>query len=301
MKDHCYRKVKATYAVFPSARASQAIAKCRKGSGNVRKTEKGTALKRWQKEKWKDQKTGKACGAGGSNEYCRPSKRVSSKTPKTSGEMSSAEKKKKIAEKSRVGMGARVSPLRKRKNMKKQASFIIPTVIIKSSAMSDFIINSPIGDIKPFNPTHAAIAGSLASGLGVGGLATLAQYLTEEGRKKSLKEKIKAALLPALLGSGVGAFAGSTMSNISRGANVDAGMRQGESSLKIADKVMRPGFREAVRDINDSYLQEADIRDLNRASRGEQTPLTAKRDEQMKDTVLDYLLRKEPVITLPKE
>jgi len=114
MKDHCYRKVKASYAVFPSARASQAIAKCRKGSGNVRKTEKGTSLKRWQKENWKDQKTGKACGAGGSNEYCRPSKRVSSKTPKTSGEMSPSEKKKKIAEKSRVGMGARVSSLRKK-------------------------------------------------------------------------------------------------------------------------------------------------------------------------------------------
>ena len=37
-KDACYTKVKAQYAVFPSARASQAIAKCRKGSGTVRKT-----------------------------------------------------------------------------------------------------------------------------------------------------------------------------------------------------------------------------------------------------------------------
>ena len=30
MKDKCYNKVKASYDVFPSARASQAIAKCRK-------------------------------------------------------------------------------------------------------------------------------------------------------------------------------------------------------------------------------------------------------------------------------
>ena len=64
-KDACYSKVKAQYAVFPSARASQAIAKCRKGSGNVRKTKAGSDLKRWQAEKWQDTKSGKACGAGG--------------------------------------------------------------------------------------------------------------------------------------------------------------------------------------------------------------------------------------------
>jgi len=76
MKDACYKKVKAQYDVFPSARASQAIAKCRKASGTVKKSEEGTSLKRWEKEKWVDTRTGKACGAGGKNEYCRPSKRV---------------------------------------------------------------------------------------------------------------------------------------------------------------------------------------------------------------------------------
>ena len=109
MKDACYRKVKASYDVFPSARASQAIAKCRKSSGNVRKSEAGTSLKRWEKEKWQDTKTGKACGAGGSNEYCRPTKRVSSKTPKTKSEISPSKLAAKKAEKSRVGMGRRVS------------------------------------------------------------------------------------------------------------------------------------------------------------------------------------------------
>jgi hypothetical protein len=113
-KDACYKKVKASYKVFPSARASQAIAKCRKSKGGVRKTEKGSSLKRWEKEKWVDTKTGKACGAGGSNEYCRPTKRVSSKTPKTRGEMSSSELKSKKAEKSKVGMGRRVSSVKKR-------------------------------------------------------------------------------------------------------------------------------------------------------------------------------------------
>jgi len=33
VKDACYRKVKATYDVFPSAYASGAIAKCRKAKG----------------------------------------------------------------------------------------------------------------------------------------------------------------------------------------------------------------------------------------------------------------------------
>ena len=114
MKDACYKKVKAQYDIFPSARASQAIAKCRKESGSVRKGEEGTSLKRWQSEKWVDTRTGKPCGAGGKNEYCRPTKRVSSKTPVTKSEMSSSKLAAKKAEKSRVGMGARVKNVTKR-------------------------------------------------------------------------------------------------------------------------------------------------------------------------------------------
>ena len=47
-------------------------------------------LRRWFKEKWVDVKTGKPCGRSGKEKskrgypYCRPSKRVSSKTPATS-------------------------------------------------------------------------------------------------------------------------------------------------------------------------------------------------------------------------
>lgn len=109
MKDACYKKVKAQYDIFPSARASQAIAKCRKASGSVVKSEKGTSLKRWEKEKWTDTRTGKACGAGGRNEYCRPKVKVSSKTPKTISEISSSKLASKKAEKSRVGMGKKIS------------------------------------------------------------------------------------------------------------------------------------------------------------------------------------------------
>jgi hypothetical protein len=108
-KDSCYKKVKAQYKVFPSARASQAIAKCRKEKGIVKKSEKGTSLKRWQKEKWVDTRTGKPCGAGGNNEYCRPTKRVSKDTPKTKSEISPAKLAAKKREKSKVGMGKRIS------------------------------------------------------------------------------------------------------------------------------------------------------------------------------------------------
>jgi len=89
----------------------------------VRKTEKGAALKRWFKEDWKDVRTGKACGRKQGEKrgtpYCRPTKRVSSKTPKTSGEMSSAEKRSKIAQKKRVGQPAgqprRVTPTKRQR------------------------------------------------------------------------------------------------------------------------------------------------------------------------------------------
>lgn len=88
----------------------------------VRKTKKGAALKRWFKEEWKDVRTGKACGRSKGEKrgtpYCRPSKRVSAKTPKTSGEMTSAEKRSRISQKKRLGQPAgkprRVKPVRRK-------------------------------------------------------------------------------------------------------------------------------------------------------------------------------------------
>ena len=82
----------------------------------VRKTKEGAALKRWFKEKWTDEK-GNPCGSAKNKKTkkCRPSKRVSSKTPKTWKEMSPTEKKKAVAEKKRVGMGKRTSSLKRKK------------------------------------------------------------------------------------------------------------------------------------------------------------------------------------------
>ena len=76
----------------------------------VRKTKKGAALRRWFKEEWIDVRTGKPCGRRRGEKrgvpYCRPKKRVSSATPKTASEMSASEKRKKIAEKKRLGQPA---------------------------------------------------------------------------------------------------------------------------------------------------------------------------------------------------
>ena len=73
----------------------------------VRKTKKGAALKRWFKEEWKDVRTGKPCGRRKGEKrgtpYCRPSKRISSKTPKTASEMTAAEKRSRISQKKRLG------------------------------------------------------------------------------------------------------------------------------------------------------------------------------------------------------
>lgn len=56
-------------------------------------------LERWFDEQWVDIKSGKPCGRQKGEKRagypaCRPSKRISEKTPKTVGEMSSAEKAK---------------------------------------------------------------------------------------------------------------------------------------------------------------------------------------------------------------
>ena len=90
---------------------------------SVLKSKKGAALRRWFREDWKDVRTGKACGRSKGEKrgtpYCRPTKRISSKTPKTASEMSASEKRKKIAEKKRLGQPPgkprRVSPAKRKR------------------------------------------------------------------------------------------------------------------------------------------------------------------------------------------
>ena len=95
----------------------------------VRKTQAGANLKRWFKEEWVDVRTGKPCGRKKGEKrgtpYCRPSKRVSSDSPKTSKEMSAAEKRKKINEKKKLGQPAgkprRVTNTKRKKTKRKKA------------------------------------------------------------------------------------------------------------------------------------------------------------------------------------
>lgn len=81
----------------------------------VRKTKKGAALKRWFKEDWKDEK-GNPCGSSKNKKTkkCRPTKKVSSKTPRTWASLSPSQRRKAVAEKKRVGMGRRTSSIRRR-------------------------------------------------------------------------------------------------------------------------------------------------------------------------------------------
>jgi hypothetical protein len=82
---------------------------CRKSSPiKVRKTKAGANLKRWFKEKWTDEK-GNVCGSSENKntKVCRPSRRVSSESPKPWSEMSQSEKSKVVRAKKKVGMGRR--------------------------------------------------------------------------------------------------------------------------------------------------------------------------------------------------
>ena len=77
--------------LYESTKSVEELTEWRK---NVARSSGG--LTRWFKENWVDVKTGKPCGRkkGEKRGYpaCRPKKRVSSKTPKTVGEMSASEK-----------------------------------------------------------------------------------------------------------------------------------------------------------------------------------------------------------------
>ena len=83
------------------------------------------ALTRWFKENWVDVKTGKPCGRqkGEKRGYpaCRPKNRVSSKTPKTVGEMSAAEKARFKREKT---SSKKITYQHRRKKRKKRKKWL---------------------------------------------------------------------------------------------------------------------------------------------------------------------------------
>lgn len=88
----CVDKVKRSARTWPSAYASFAVSKCYKASGGryAGKKDRSRGTARWKDEQWIDveefARHGRrvACGAPGkAGKACRPSKRVSPKTPMT--------------------------------------------------------------------------------------------------------------------------------------------------------------------------------------------------------------------------
>lgn len=78
----------------------RACSSCAKKDAIIKIKYADGGLKRWFKERWTDEK-GNECGSGktGREPKCRPSKRISDKTPKIWGEMTKGQKSKAVAEK----------------------------------------------------------------------------------------------------------------------------------------------------------------------------------------------------------
>ena len=109
-------EAKRKFKIFPSAYASAWIVKEYKKRGGTYKGAKSgkTGVARWMKEKWKTQ-DGQACGSAKFKgvKKCRPTIKVSSKTPVTWQELRKrGEGKKAVREKKRVGMGSVLNLLR---------------------------------------------------------------------------------------------------------------------------------------------------------------------------------------------
>ena len=83
--------IKSRVKVWPSAYASAQLVRLYKKKGKA----KLSNLTRWFKEKWINICTGKPCGRKKSSPKCRPSKRVSRKTPTTVKELSVKEIKRR--------------------------------------------------------------------------------------------------------------------------------------------------------------------------------------------------------------
>jgi len=110
-------EAKRKFKIFPSAYASAWIVKEYKKRGGTYKGKKSgkTGVARWMKEKWTTQ-DGSACGSAKFKgvKKCRPTVRVSSKTPVTWKELRAKGKASEaIREKKRVGMGKRTKAIKR--------------------------------------------------------------------------------------------------------------------------------------------------------------------------------------------
>lgn len=166
-----YARVKAEtkrkFKVYPSAYANGYLVKTyKKRGGTYRGKEPSTkkrsprgegGLSRWYEEKWVDIKTGKPCGRqkGEKRAYpaCRPSKRVSDKTPKTVGEMTKAEKDRFKREKT---SSKKISYQHKRSPTRKSPTKRSPRGSL-TSPPDDFKTKKPL--YKPYKSTRSGKKG----------------------------------------------------------------------------------------------------------------------------------------------
>ena len=116
-----YSRVKAAakrkFNIFPSAYASAWIVKeyKKRGGGYKGKKSEKTGVARWMREKWTTQ-DGSPCGSAKFKgvKKCRPTVRVSSKTPVTWKELKAKGKASEaVREKKRVGMGKRTKAIKR--------------------------------------------------------------------------------------------------------------------------------------------------------------------------------------------
>ena len=99
--------VKRKVARWPSAYASGQVVKMyRRLGGKYKGKRSSSSLSRWYKERWMDVCTGKPCGRKRSSKkgypYCRPSRKISSKTPKLISQFSKSELKRRCLKKRKL-------------------------------------------------------------------------------------------------------------------------------------------------------------------------------------------------------
>lgn len=100
--------VKRKVARWPSAYASGQVVKMYRRLGGKYKNGKrsSSSLSRWYKERWIDVCTGKPCGRKRSSKkgypYCRPSRKISSQTPKLISQFSKSELKRRCSKKRKL-------------------------------------------------------------------------------------------------------------------------------------------------------------------------------------------------------
>jgi len=110
---------------WPSAYASGQLVRMYKKKGGKYRCSKFGSLDRWFKERWVDVCTGKPCGRKKSGDkrkypYCRPSRKISSKTPHFN--ISREEIKRRCAIKHRIKRKRLSLPKKKRSLPKKKRS-----------------------------------------------------------------------------------------------------------------------------------------------------------------------------------